>query len=320
MDHTSDYEPRGLNRELTREITDYLQHKSTGSRELSVLATALRKLAMHEPSCWDSLIERMVNSDNPDCESVSSFLFSIATMNKDSSHIKDSILPKLEGFLRDCLNENEFLQRASLRDISQLCYASSELFTGFKPSRSLFTRATDLLVSIPRRSEELEIADLSSCKELCLLWSTLRIRKSKGEKFPSAFTESLLEASRGLRFCEDLNQNKVGQICDALTVLKLNDPRIVYQVILFVDTHKSEINKKNLLRIIRCMTRLGVDNDILWKRLASRMEDPVGLSFSVQELEEIKRSFACHKNNQRVLGILDLFIKTKIDAQKYGGY
>ena len=306
---------------LLPEVDGFLQKPPHDSLELSVLASALRRLEIDEQTCWETLVERMICRRTSDCGSVSSFLFSVALMTERDAHIlSDTTKRNLEGFVQSLLETDLFINSSSSGDLTQLCYASSTLFPNIKGSRALFLKASQSLETIPRREDDPDIPLLKSCKEVCLLWSTVRMRKMKGHKIPSSFLENLVEASRGLRYCEDFNQNKVGQICESLTVLRINDPRIVYQVILFVDKHKSEINKKNLLRIVRCMHRLGVDNDILWKRLASRMEDPVGLSFSITELEEIKKCFTIYKSNQRIMGILDLFMKTKVDAQRYGGF
>ena len=181
-------------------------------------------------------------------------------------------------------------------------------------------RATDILTSLPTREGSDGIPVLSSCKEIVLLWSSLRIRRSKDDRIPHKFLEALLESSRGLRYCEDMNQNKIGQLSDSISVLGTSDPRIVFQIIHFMDSNESGLNSKNLLRIIRAMSRLGIDNEILWKRIASRLEQPVGLDYSVKELGDIQNAFSLMKNNRRVLGILDLYIKTKLDAARYGTF
>jgi hypothetical protein len=151
------------------------------------------------------------------------------------------------------------------------------------------------------------------------LWSVARKRKEQGQKVGRDLLEALCEASRGLRDCADFNQNKVAQVCESLAVLNLSDARPVYQVILFVDKHRGAINARNFLRIVRSMARLRVDNPVLWRRLGNILEGEIGLRFELAELAEISRVFEkLNPRNQRVQGILDLYVKTKQDFARYG--
>ncbi len=305
---------------LLPEVENYLEQSSPDVRDLAVLMWCLNELKVDDASIWEKSLSKFASLSLLQGSYASSFMFSLAGYVSRNPLLPGDFLNDLKSRLGELVNSVEFEKTSTLKDVSQLTYATSVVFPGDRLGRTITLRAASLLENLRKRAEEPDIADLESCKEVCLLWSALRVRKGKGAKIPSRLVEALLEASRGLRFCSDMNQNKVAQICDSLAILGINDQRIVYQVILFVDTHKSEINQKNLLRLVRCMSKLRVDNEIFWKRIASRLEDPVGLRFSVDELEEIKRSFRHFKKNQRVMGILDLYIKTKVDEKNYGGF
>lgn len=214
-----------------------------------------------------------------------------------------------------------FSEACSLCDCSQISFGLTSIFP-LKPRMSLpfLRRATKLLQELPKSEGTEEVPLLGSCRDVCLLWSVARERKAKGIKVGQSFIEALCEASRGLRNCSDFNQNKAAQVSESIASLNVGDPRVVFQVILFVDTHRSEINGRNLLRIMRSMHALGVDNPVLWRRIANRLEDAVGLGFDLKELEEIRWIFTkSSPRNPRVQGILGLYIKTKQEFIQYDG-
>lgn len=306
---------------LLPDLEKCLAMSALSGRELSSLSWSLDRIALDDSTLWERAINLILKQENPECCHVAAILFSLSNaISREPTLLSFAQRRQLSEWFGTLASKGSFLSDSSLADISQLCFSASVLFPKSGVTRPLFHRATETLNTLPNRSDEEDVCHLASCKEIVLLWSTARQRRSTGDPIPSSFMEALLESSRGLRFCEDLNQNKVAQICDSITILGSDDPRIVYQIINYVDNHKDAINSKNLLRIIRAMNKLCVENQVLWKRIAYRLEDSVGLDYSVSELEEIKRAFSklYSKKNQRVTGILQLYINTKLDAYKYG--
>lgn len=295
------------------DIDYFLKNASASPRELSVLAWSVSKLSLDDPEVWSKLIAKFTQLHSVDFPDTCAFLFSLSSaVTRDAASVPEPCLQTLETWLANSMKNS--LPDANLADLAQACYSFAVLFHQSPLVRPLLKRTETVLTSLPLRESEDNIPSLSSCREVCLLWSACRVLR----KVSPRFIDALSEASRGLRFCSDFNQNKVAQLCDNISFLNVDDPRVVYAVILFVAKNASEINAKNLLRIIRGMSRLQVDNEVVWKRLAGRMEDPIGLRYSVRELEEIRNAFRIYKKNQRIFGILDLYIRTKLDASKYG--
>jgi hypothetical protein len=233
-----------------------------------------------------------------------------------SPPVRDQLLEALT----DLPKNPEWMANLGLRDASQITYAISCMYPKSSVVVPFVKRCSAALESLPVSPDEERIPQPESCREICLLWSVARDRKAYAHSGVSKeFLGALLEASRGLRNCRDFNQNKAAQVADTISELGLNDPRIVFQIIQYVSTRHREINSKNLYRIMLSMSRLNVNNDVLWKRISNRLEDKVGLTYTIDQLNEIRNIFAKFTpGNRRVFGILDLYIRTKLENSKYG--
>jgi hypothetical protein len=301
------------------EIESFLSSGSASSRELAVLAWSVNKLGINEGVVWEGIIGKVVAGGSVGSGELATILFALSNARARDPHlVNDSMMTDLEESIRKHSRDQQFVSSLTLADCAQIVYSLSCIFPQSSVSIPFVKQTIDVLKRVPRSEDSEELPQLKSCKEVTLLWSAARNRKKVKSKLSSEFVAALCETSRGLRLCEDFNQNKVAQLAETAAVLGQNDPRVMYQIILFIDKNKAGVNGNNLLRIIRSMNRLGVDNDVFWKRVACRLEEPVGLKFSLKDLEDIRRIFARQKNNQRILGILDLYIKTKSDQAKYG--
>ena len=291
----------------------YLSQSSIPARDLSLLAWSLDRIHVIDAEIWGSLIRQSSGANS--CPSdYASTLFAISkAYQREPTVMSDESKNALRGSLD---TSTQFLSVLSLCDSAQIAFALTSIYPETSQLSAPFvSRAVKLLSELPRTDK----AVLKSCRELCLLWSVARKRKEQGQKVGRDLLEALCEASRGLRDCADFNQNKVAQVCESLAVLNLSDARPVYQVILFVDKHRGAINARNFLRIVRSMARLRVDNPVLWRRLGNILEGEIGLRFELAELAEISRVFEkLNPRNQRVQGILDLYVKTKQDFARYG--
>jgi hypothetical protein len=243
-------------------------------------------------------------------------LFSLSNVVKDDSTVlSENLRVSIEKYLRQ--HSPTILPGADLTDVAQLLYAANILFPKLRNIIApMVNHATRLLNSIPHTKETETVPSLKSCKEICLLWSFTRLSKP-----PKDFLEALYEASRGLRLCRDFNQNKAGQLAEVLAEVRCVDPRAVYQVIHFVDKNWELLNGKNLFRIINSFGKLRIDNDIALKKLARRLECKVGLTLTVPQLRTCRHymsKFAPEGVARRTAGILDLYIKTKNEAIRFG--
>ena len=305
---------------LIPEVEKYLSTELATPRQLSVLSWSLNKLAIYDSRIWDTIAHHFCEMDAASPSDTAIILFSLSNVLKsDKSLLNPPSLASIESRIKHLASDSSFVSSVSLCDSAQICYAVSSMFPKSSSVISFIKQAIAHLESIPVSTDSEELPILNSCRDVCLLWSVARNRNEYRNRLTNDLISTLLESSRGLRNCKDFNQNKVGQLCVSLAILNVNDPRPVYQVILFVDSHHKEINGKNLIRIIRAMGNLLVGNDVLWKRIANRLEDEIALRYTIPQLSEIRHTFAkLAPSNQRILGLLDLYIKTKSEQTQYG--
>lgn len=279
---------------------DYLTKQSLSMRGVSKISWSFAKMKLFDEKLWAKLLDFSVAHDWSVPGDLSVFTFSLADcLSQESSLVSRN---QLSAFLKQVetkLQRPEFLEQMSLADCAQMTFALSVL----KPVKSMGPLMNRVEVCLGK------LTTLESCKEVCLLWSAARRLRNV------SYLEALLEASRGLRNCADFNQNKVAQLCETVHQLRIEDPRLIHQIIHFVNTKHKEINSRNLYRIIVSMSQL--DNATFWKRISNRLEDSVGLDFSLDQIEKIKTVYK-NRGNSRTWAILELYQKTKLDASKFG--
>ena len=288
-------------------LIKYLSVSSVPLRSLSQLAWSLDRMRVYDELCWSRLVSlSMVSSNVSSGSDVAVFVFSLAnSVSNYPSLVSRSQIRDLSMYLASI--SATITSKLTLCDCAQLTYGVSVLFPHLvKP---LLLRAVALLEAIPKGADD--IPQLESCNELLLLWSVARVLGDNNILIPS-----LLETSRGLRLCHDFNQYKASQLCECISKLEISDPRVISQIIHYVDINYASINARNLLRIIQNMA--NIDNPILWKQISKRLEQPVGLKFSLDQIEAIKSVYKQRHNGRRTLAILELYQKTKLDAKKFG--
>ena len=306
---------------LLNDIDAYLKSEDLPIRDLSQVAWGCWKLKLGDSVTWDRISRYSMRflRDSPVDSAL--ILFSLSNVVRGDPHIlSPPVRDQLLEALKHPAEKPEWMANLELRDASQFSYAISCMYPKSSVVVPFVKRCSAALKSLPVSPNEEQIPKLESCKEICLLWSVARERKAYAHsRVSKEFVSALLEASRGLRHCRDFNQNKAAQVADTISELGVSDPRIVFQIIQYVSTHHRAINSKNLYRIMRSMSRLEVNNDVLWKRISNRLEDKVGLTYTVDQLNEIRSIFAKFTpGNRRVFGILDLYIRTKLENLKYG--
>ena len=280
----------------------------------------MRRNNIVDPHVWSCVVRAISSCSDLSPKDFSLSLFSLScAVQKDYAVLPTNIKAELSSTLQRLASDSSFINRASLVDMAQILYGISILFPKSPVITPFIAKSTALLNGLPRSPDEVPI--LQSCREICLLWSVARLRKDIRNRSSRDLNEALLSASRGLRNCSDFNQNKAAQIADTLRTLQLADPRIMFQVIHYLDKHGHTMNGNNLMRMVKCLGELKIDNPIAWRRIANRIESPVGVGLSISDLELLSRyvvKFAPAGVAQRASGIISLYIKTKSDAAMYG--
>ena len=303
-----------------RELDNALMSGSLSASEISSIAWSLGKLAILDPHCWSGVIGSLSQSAEFRPADLAITTFALASVVKmDSTLLQGEIRNRLGAVLHKLASSQSDINRTNLADAAQLSYGVSKLFPHSPLITPYVSRSVALLTSLPRCPEGVPV--IESCRELGLLWSVARLRRDTHNRTSRDLVEALLDASRGLRNCSDFNQNKVAQIADTLRVLKISDNRIIFQLIHFLDKKSQSINAKNLMRIAACLGELKIDNPIAWRRIAKRIESPLGVKLGISDLELLARyiiKFGPPGVSQRSSGIISLYIKTKTDAYMYG--
>ena len=305
--------------EFLPELEEFLTSSSLKLRDVSKIAWSLNKLVVDDGAIWSKLLKLIVCSTEANPSDMAVILFSLAnSLGRDSCLVPAEELEAILRVIESRSQDSKFLNSLSLCDCAQLCYSLAVIFPGSSSVGPVIRRAIEHLSQLPLTDGVDPIPQLSSCRDVCLLWSVARLRIKYRNKLSASLTEALCEASRGLRLCPDFNQNKAAQLAECLAVLSVDDPRAVFQVVHFLDKQHKSVNANNIIRITRSMGRLRISNAILWKRIGNRLEDSVGLRLTLDELDEIKEIFrTVGAASQRTFGILDLYMRTKADAQKF---
>ena len=149
---------------------------------------------------------------------------------------------------------------------------------------------------------------------IVILWKSVSRMQS-----PPELLEFLYEQSRALRLDPDgFTENACVHVAHAAALIKCEDARVMYQLIFFIKSKGLKLRADPYLSLIKHFARLGIDDEVVWRRFATRLEKH-GPSFTLKQLRDVQRCFAqAGKLNQRVNGILQCFIALKEDHERYG--
>ncbi|CEL98570.1 unnamed protein product [Vitrella brassicaformis CCMP3155] len=209
------------------------------------------------------------------------------------------------------------LNNGSAESSSQL--TAQDLCMAFRAFASLTPRDTaflSALLAATRRLADEERVALPS-QGLTSLWSALADLGQAGWRDDNAI-EWLCEESRRLRLDHTFNQNMVAEIALAVRQLQVRDPRIVYQLVHWVDKKGECLRAEQLLTVVDVFSSMDINHEGAWKRLGTRVQR-AAIELDMADIQRILQAFEhVGQLNDRVRGVLSLFISTKGDEMAYG--
>mmetsp|Transcript_15246 Transcript_15246/g.47946 ORF Transcript_15246/g.47946 Transcript_15246/m.47946 type:complete len:114 (+) Transcript_15246:146-487(+) len=104
----------------------------------------------------------------------------------------------------------------------------------------------------------------------------------------------------------------------ALLRLGVEDPRPTYQVVDFVARKGLSLRADALLTLAEFFAARGVTHEAAWKRLGVRAQQR-GVDLRLPDIDRLIAAFRrAGTGNQRVYGMLSLFLRIREDQARYG--
>jgi len=153
-------------------------------------------------------------------------------------------------------------------------------------------------------------------QEITTLWTTFADMKVKDKHA----IDLLCEETRRLRLDHTFNQHMVVAIGKSITTMKIDDARVIYQLVHWVRENGESMNAQRLLEVCEFLSGANINDEKAWKRLGVRAQKR-GIDLSLADARKLRHCFyKVRRSNQRVAGILDLFVNCKEDEAKYGAF
>eukprot|EP00927_Polykrikos_kofoidii_P035388 TRINITY_DN29963_c0_g1_i1.p1 TRINITY_DN29963_c0_g1~~TRINITY_DN29963_c0_g1_i1.p1 ORF type:complete len:580 (-),score=88.07 TRINITY_DN29963_c0_g1_i1:171-1877(-) len=150
---------------------------------------------------------------------------------------------------------------------------------------------------------------------LTSVWATLAALRWKPDE---DVLEILCEESRSLRLDHTFNQDMAAEMARSLMQLDVSDPRPTYQVVDFVARRGLSLRADALLTLVEFFAARGVTHEDAWKRLGVRTQQR-GVDLRLADIDRLVAAFRrADKGNQRIYGMLQLFIGIREDHARYG--
>lgn len=150
---------------------------------------------------------------------------------------------------------------------------------------------------------------------LTTIWATLA---NLGWKLEAEMLNVLCEESRFLRLDHTFNQDMASEIARSLMRLGIEDARPTYQIVDYVVRKGLSLRSDTLLVFVEFFTARGVTHEKAWKRLGVRSQQR-GVDLSLGDMERLVNAFRrSGRGNQRIYGMMQLFVKLREDQARYG--
>ncbi|CAE7736435.1 unnamed protein product [Symbiodinium sp. CCMP2592] len=164
--------------------------------------------------------------------------------------------------------------------------------------------------------EAMEMRSISfAAQGLTSIWAALGMLKWRPEE---RMLEVLCEESRRLRLDHTFNQDMAAELAKALLILDVDDARPVYQVADYVARRGLSLRADTLLVLAEFFAARGVNHDLAWKRLGVRAQQR-GVDLRLHDIDRLVAAFRrAGRGNQRIYGMLSLFLRLREDQAKYG--
>ncbi|GIX65885.1 protein phosphatase 2C, putative [Babesia caballi] len=191
---------------------------------------------------------------------------------------------------------------APLDDVSRRYLDQDRMFYS-NVTHDLCMAAKALALLVPRDRDSvrrlvalvLEVARLGkmslTAQGLTSLWESLCVSGVSDEHL----VDPLCEASRYLRLDHSFNSNMLTAILSSVRALGVRDPRIVYQIVHWLEKRAVQMHPPQMYRAICDLDAMGFYHDKAWKQLGVVVQKK-GIDL---ELGDIRRLYAIFKRNGR---------------------
>ncbi|AFZ80571.1 hypothetical protein BEWA_034280 [Theileria equi strain WA] len=159
------------------------------------------------------------------------------------------------------------------------------------------------------------------------IWETLQYSNITDEEI----LEDLCEASRYLRLDHSFNSNMLNSIITAIDKLNIRDPRIIYQIVHWLEKRSSLMYPPQMYNIICLLDKMSIYHEKAWKQLGVVVQKKA-IDLELNEIKHLYSIFKRNgkktkninmctpsgKGNDRIYGVLDHFMLCKQDMETYG--
>lgn len=272
-------------------------------KQLTLSAWALGRTLVNEEECWAALGEairmRVDEFALPDLAMASWALSAVDRASPpEVVALKQAVRRKLMG----CATEE-----LSSHDLCMLFKAFAKLTP--QDRRFLEWLFLMMLEGMAKKNTPFTAQGLTS------IWSTIALLKWQPDEETLAV---LCEESRGLRLDHTFNQDMAAELARALLSLNVEDARPVYQVVDFVARKGLALRADTLLVLAEFFAARGVTHEIAWKRLGVRAQQR-GVDLRLADIDRLVLAFRrADRGNQRIYGMLALFLRIREDQARYG--
>ncbi|CDJ64910.1 hypothetical protein, conserved [Eimeria necatrix] len=131
--------------------------------------------------------------------------------------------------------------------------------------------------------------------------------------------EVLCEETRHLRLDHTTNTSMVAALAMALADMRLVDPRVVYQLVLFAQQRgAAQFQGEQLLKVLDAFEDCQITDSKAWARLVHRVQD-VAADLDLKGLQKLRQlARRSGHSNERLEGVMDHFEVLKEDIRRSG--
>jgi len=271
--------------------------------ELALCAWALGRVLVNDDETWTALGNLFrLRVAEWEVRDLAMFAWALAAISRapppEVVALKQAVRGKLMG---------SSMESVSSHDLCMLFKATSKL----TPQDKRFLEWLLLLMMEGMAAKTMAF----TAQGLISIWSTLGGLQWQLE---SEMREALCEESRALRLDHTFNQDMATELARALMKLDIHDARPTYQVIDYVARKGLSLRADTLLVLTEFFTARAVTHEKAWKRIGVRAQQR-GVDLRLHDLERLVGAFRMSgRGNQRIYGMLELFIKLREDQARYG--
>ena len=263
---------------------------------------ALRRTLVHDDEAWTALGAVL-------CDQAQEFALADLAMYTWGLAAVDRISPSEIVVLKQSVR-NQLLGQSLPESSHNLCILLKAVGK-LTPDDRRFLEWLLLIMLEAMESRSISFA----AQGLTGIWGALGMLKWRPE---DGMLEVLCEESRRLRLDHTFNQDMAAELAKALLVLDVDDARPVYQVADYVARRGLSLRADTLLVLAEFFAARRVTHDLAWKRLGVRAQQR-GVDLRLHDIDRLVAAFRrAGRGNQRIYGMLSLFLRLREDQAKYG--